>query len=224
MKVRSHPSSPSSPPSRPNLRSPDIVMGRLFPGSGIHQVEAPNLAPAGSKPPPPEFSVRRILVDPVTRPPSGFRPILTRRPVVRRKEPENLDYGTDIITIDDIRKQGSDRRKSTTDTFTRTVSSTLQVNTNRTHNRGRVFDDVIYDYPADGDNFKASETNNQQNRRFNRGQQLRWTRVTDSPSRYFYDVSPSGAQRPNNNEERHESQESKRDFWIVQPENVHRFY
>lgn len=223
MKVRSHTSPPSS--SRSRVRSPEIVMGRLFPGSGIHQVEAPNLGPpAGSKPPPPEFSVRRILIDPVTRAPSGFRPILTRRPVVRRKEPENLDYGTDIITIDDINKQNSDKRRSTSDSFTRTVSSTLQVNTNRTHNRGRVFDDIIYDYPADGDNFKASETNNRQNRKLNRGnQELRWTRVTDSPSRYFYDVSPSGVQQPNN-KDRHESQETKRDFWIVQPENAYRLF
>lgn len=209
-------------------------MGRLFPGSGIHEVEPPNLGPPpGSKPTPPEFTVRRVLVDPVTRAPSGFRPILTRRPVVsRRKEPEPLDYGTDIITIHDINRQNSDRRKSNPDTFTRTVSSTLQVKNNNqsTSNRGRVFDDVIYDYPGDGDNFKASETssNGEQNRRLNRGQQLRWTRVTDSPSRYFYDVSPSGNnhhQQPNSNhKERHSTQESKRDFWIISPENTYRFY
>jgi len=154
---RYHPSRQSSSPPPPR---------RVWSNAGIHEVAPPNLGRPGTTPPPPPV----IRYHPVEIPSSGFRPILstTKRPSVRRRQPEPLDYGTDIITIYDLDKN---RRVSlNNDTFLRTVSSSLQVqNGDKNGNkpvRGRVYDDVIYDIIPSSDNNNnggdsSSSSNNQ---------------------------------------------------------------
>jgi hypothetical protein len=148
-------SSSSSPsqPSRPYRRS--------FSHAGIHEVEAPNLGRADSTPPPPPRVVRQDIPEPRT---SGFKPIYTtRRPGNSRRRqtpPPSLDYGTDIITIYDLDK--SRNHQVNNNTWVRTVGSSLQVKADDAKpqmTRGRVYDDVIYDYAASsGDSFKPQET------------------------------------------------------------------
>ena len=148
-------SSSSQPtPSRPYRRA--------FSNAGIHEVEAPKLGRPDSTPPPPPPVVRQHI--PEVRS-NGFKPFYTtRRPANSRRRttvtPKSLDYGTDIITIYDLDK--SKNHQINNNTWVRTVGSTLQVkpdNAKPQTTRGRVYDDVIYDYAASsGDSFKPQET------------------------------------------------------------------
>ena len=126
--------------------------------SGFHQVEAPRLAPHGATqpPPPPLPRVSHYQVPEVNV--NGFKPILGPRvPIQRRRQPASLDYGTDIITIYDVKP----KKGSRSDSVTRTVSSSYQVrreDKNEEKKPGRVYDDVIYDLPVDARDFKSEES------------------------------------------------------------------
>jgi len=130
---------------------------RAFSHAGIHEIEAPKLGRPGATPPPPPPVVRHHVPE---IPSNGFKPFYgTRRPE-RRQPPRSLDYGTDIITIYDLDRQKNHRVNN--DTWVRTVSSSLQVQNDakpEVNSRGRVYDDVIYDYGStSGDSFKPQET------------------------------------------------------------------
>lgn len=128
--------------------------------SGFRQVDAPRMAdlrpahipPAEVSPPPKPGDLHPAFRDEskyqgVTK--SGFipmepgKPKLTSGPV--RTEP--LDYGTDIITIYDVNKNQKSEGSNL-----KVVGSTLKVKGEEAQ-RGKVFDDVIYDYNS-GDDYK----------------------------------------------------------------------
>lgn len=70
-----------------------------------------------------------------------------------------MDYGTDIITIYDVKPNKV--HKVNNDTLLRTVSSSFQVNredSGDVKKEGRVYDDVIYDLPVETQDFKPQES------------------------------------------------------------------
>lgn len=123
--------------------------------AGFHEVRAPQLGRPGATPPPPPPVVPRYEVPEVNV--NGFKPILGPRiPIQRRRQPESLDYGTDIITIYDVKPKGND-------TMLRTVSSSLQVKREDPDEKraGRVYEDVIYDLPVETQDFRPEESSHE---------------------------------------------------------------
>lgn len=177
-------SSPTSQPSRRTFRSGFYQ---------IEAPNLSRSGPSGTPPSTPPEEPRPVIYNIVTRAPSGFRPITSinvnrnhRNPVINHQRPappvESLDYGRDIITIHDLQPSRStslnrnDNPSTSSNSnnnsgFVRTVSSVLQVSstaankTSRTPNirKGKVFDDVIYDYPGADENFNAQESNQYKN-------------------------------------------------------------
>lgn len=151
------PSSASSSPSQ-SQQNPR----RVFSNAGFHQVAAPNLSRPGATSPAPLPHVVRYQAPEATN--NGFKPILGPRiPIQRRRQPESLDYGSDIITIYDVKPNNNNNFKVNNDSLIRTVSSSFQVRREDNENekkKGRVFDDVIYDLPSEENNsdFKSQET------------------------------------------------------------------
>ena len=134
-------------PVPPSVASPSQPR-RPFSMGGFHQIEAPRLGRPDATPPPPPPSVvasHYQVPEPMV---NGFKPILGPRiPIQRRRLPESLDYGTDIITIYDVKP-----KKEAGDSLLRTVSSSYQVRREEKKDAkkpGRVYDDVIYDLPAE---------------------------------------------------------------------------
>jgi len=127
---------------------------------GFHEIEPPKLAdarPAHIPAPTPDLPRPKIEHPAFTQPRNtdGFKP-MTSQPKPRQTPPEPLDYGTDIITIYDVDKMKNKQQPLDPDTFLKSVTSTLQVKANPKVQRGKVFDDVIYDYPGEDQDFKPT--------------------------------------------------------------------
>ncbi|KAI1278755.1 hypothetical protein HDE_14212 [Halotydeus destructor] len=147
----------AQPQSRPTSYS-RIIAGR-FSNAGLHQIEPPKLEgtrPANVPPPTEEVPYQPVQHPAfVTENPhtnnNGFRPLTSTLNVGRPSTPaEPLDYGTDIITIHDVDRNNKKTTVASGNYF-KAVTSSLQVKSTgkAITGKGKVFDDVIYDYPGD---------------------------------------------------------------------------